>query len=83
MTSSISSPERLDALRAQYPLLGFALYALEPGRPVTLEVYAPDGRIFRFDAATAAGALLKAFPADPPALVSAPIEPDAKVDLFS
>lgn len=78
--------KRIDTLRAQYPLLGFALYALEPGKPVTLEVYAPDGRIFRFDAATAAAALLKAFPADPPALLTnepATIEPEVKVDLFS
>jgi hypothetical protein len=50
----------LDDLRRQYPALGFALYALEPGAGVTLEMVAPDGEIWTLKGQTAAEVLLKA-----------------------
>ena len=58
----------LDDARAALPHLGFAVYAMEPGGPVTLEIHAPDGTIFTFSAATEAEALALAFPemATPP-----------------
>lgn len=52
----------LDDHRAALPHLGFGLYAFEPGGPVTLEIYAPDGTIFTFMADTEAEALMRAFP---------------------
>lgn len=61
---------RLDTLRAALPSIGYAVYAIEPGAPVVLEVYFGDGTIMRFTGATeteavahAANALL----AQPPA----------------
>ena len=60
---------RLDDLRARYPKLGFAVYAIEPGKPVTLETHSPDGQVFTFRAATLDAALDKAFPPEPPANV--------------
>lgn len=59
MPPSISS---LDEARAAQPALGFALYALEPGGPVTLEIVTPDGEIYRFDYATEADVFAAAFP---------------------
>lgn len=52
----------LDDLRTKHPDLGFALYAFEPGGPVTLEVITPDGAVFSFSGPSATGALLLAFP---------------------
>ena len=51
----------LDALRAKYPQLGFALYAFEPGQPVVLECINQDGRSFKFTGATAEAAMLAGF----------------------
>lgn len=59
-----------DEARAAHPQLGFALYALEPGGPVTLEILTPEGDLFSFPAETAEDALAGAFPAPPPALPS-------------
>lgn len=50
-----------DELRVARPALGLALYALDPGRGVTLEVYA-DGELFQFHGATADDAIRSAFP---------------------
>lgn len=48
----------LDELRAAHPALGFALYAYEPGGPVTLEVLAPaTNETFTFTGRTAGGVL--------------------------
>lgn len=59
----------LDELRAAYPHLGFAVYALTPGGPVTFEILAPDGTVFPFEGPTLSAAIIAAFPPDrkPPA----------------
>ena len=59
-----------DEVRAANPGFGFALYALEPGGLVTLEVLTPEGDLFSFPADTAEEAIAGAFPAPPPALPS-------------
>lgn len=77
MPRSISS---IDAARAAYPHVGLALYAIEPGGSVTLEVTAPDGRMWTFRGRTEAAALAKAFP---PENETPPDEPAADpADLF-
>lgn len=62
--ASTFSPERFDQLRAENPDCGFALYALEPRGPVTLEVIPPeaDARVYQFVGATADEAMSQAFP---------------------
>lgn len=55
----------LDEIRAAWPEFGFAVYAIEPGRVVTLEVYAPNGEIYTFKGATEAEVLRRLY--DPPA----------------
>lgn len=55
----------LDDLRAALPDCGFALYAYEPGGPVTLEVITPDGETFTFAGPTAAAAIARALPRTP------------------
>lgn len=73
----------LDDIRAAQPALGFALYALEPGGTVTLEVMTPDGQIFRFDGPTEAAVLHLAFPpADKTPSHEHP-EPSVETDIFS
>ena len=62
----------LDKARAAFPLLGLALYAYEPGGPVTLEVHTADGQTFSFTGPTEAAVIARAFPslaeaAPPPA----------------
>lgn len=50
-----------DTLVRTNPTLGFAVYYMEPGDPVTLEVH--DGNnVYTFKAATLAEAIEKAFP---------------------
>lgn len=51
----------LDDIRARYPHLGLAVYALAPGQPVTVETYV-DGQVFAFVGDTVDAALAKAFP---------------------
>lgn len=53
----------LDVLRAKYPHLGMALYAYEPGGPVTFECHAGE-KIFTFAGPTAEAAMASAFPED-------------------
>jgi hypothetical protein len=63
----------LDDLRTAHPLLGFALYAYEPGGPVTLEIHAPDGGVYSTTGPTAEAAIAVAFPpraAPPPPAAS-------------
>lgn len=50
-----------DALRAQHPDKGFAVYAYEPGGPVILEVHA-GGAILTTEAASLEEAIARAFP---------------------
>lgn len=57
---------RFDEIRAANPELGFGLYALTPGGPVTLEVYTPDGQVFPFVGPTETAVLALAFPPDAP-----------------
>lgn len=52
----------LDDIRRHYPLLGLALYALEPGQHVTLEIHSAQGQVFSFRGAGEAEVLAKAFP---------------------
>lgn len=54
----------IDALRVKYPLLGFAIYAYQPGGLVTLECLNPAGQTFTFTGATEAEAILKGFADD-------------------
>ena len=54
----------LDELRAALPHLGFALYALEPGEPVTFEIHDGD-EVYSFRGATEREAIAKAFPPPP------------------
>jgi len=54
----------LDAARLKYPELGFAVYAMEPGGAVTLEIHDPAGEVFTFTADTEEAAFAVAFPAD-------------------
>jgi hypothetical protein len=65
-----------DELRAAHPDKGFALYAMEPGAGVTLEVYA-DGGVFPFTGDTAQAAIDAGFP--PLAFKGVPIEFDPPV----
>lgn len=53
----------LDDLRARFPHLGFALFAMDPADPVTLEAYGPGGETFQWRGASVADVLAKAFPA--------------------
>lgn len=55
-----------DDIRAAYPGFGLAVYAYEPGRPVIVEVHAPDGNRFEFRGPTLDAALAQAFPATEP-----------------
>lgn len=64
----------LDDLRALRPDLSFALFAMEPGEGVTLEIYHAD-QVYPFHGATVADAILAAFP--PQAEVEAPATPAA------
>ena len=67
---------RLDELRAAHPELGFAVYAIDPATPVTLEIYTPDGQVYRFDGPTEAAVLNRAFPP------TAPVSPDPTPNIF-
>ncbi len=55
----------VDDLRRVHPELGAALYAYEPGGPVTLEIHTPDGQVYSFAGDTEAAALALAFPPEP------------------
>jgi len=52
----------IDDIRARYPHLGVAIFAMDPGGPVVVETYTADGQVFPFTAPTAAEALALAFP---------------------
>lgn len=82
MGSQTSSPDdrmTFDDIRAANPELGLALYALEPGGPITLEIMAPDGQVYSFVAQTETEVLSIAFPPDAPA----PTDPEPTTDIFA
>lgn len=54
----------LDALRAKYPHLGFAVYAYTPSGEVTLECITAEGKTFQFQGATLAEAIATGFADD-------------------
>lgn len=72
MTNNRPSSADLDAARAAFPKLGLAIYAYEPGGPVTLEVHAADGQTFSFTGDSEAAVIARAFPS----LLASPPEPD-------
>lgn len=53
----------LDDIRARLPLCGFAIFAMDPAEPVTLEVYEPGGETFQWRGANVEAVLAAAFPA--------------------
>jgi hypothetical protein len=67
----------LDDLRALRPDLSFALFAMDPGQGVTLEIY-HAGDVYPFRGATVADAILAAFPPTPEAAPTPP--PDSIFD---
>lgn len=78
---------RFDEYRAQYPAIGFAVYAIMPGDPVTLETYVetPQGTaVYSWTGPTLEAALDMAFPEQPPAEPDqeATVEPTAPVSAF-
>lgn len=56
-----------DEVRAAYPALAMAIYALDPGAAVTLEVHTPEGVVFTFAGPTEQAVLDAAFPPEPAA----------------
>lgn len=74
----------LDDVRAKYPHLGVACYAYEPGKPVTLEVIASDGKTFSWTAKTEAAAIAAAFEDDEPttSVIPTPPTPTTTVNVF-
>lgn len=60
-----NQPASLDDLRAAFPHLGFALYAIDPTEPVTLEIHS-GGEVYSFTAPTEAAVIALAFPAPSP-----------------
>ena len=67
----------LDDLRRLRPDLALAVYALEPGQGVTLEVH-HDGEVYTFKADTESDAILMAFPPAPPETPEPP-KPDTSI----
>jgi len=51
-----------DEARQARPTFGFAVYAYEPGGPITLEVHTPVDGLFTFEGPTLQAALDRAFP---------------------
>lgn len=70
----------LDDLRAARPDLSLALYAMEPGRGVTLEIY-HDGHVYAYPGATEAEAILAAFPpaTEEQPTATTPATPDSSI----
>lgn len=72
----------LDDLRAQYPHLGFAVYALTPGGVVTFEIHTPDSKVFSFEGPTLNAAVLVAFPPEEIAALPPPAAPPEPINVF-
>lgn len=71
----------LDDARRAFPKLGLAIYALDPGGPMTLEVHTVDGQVFTFDGPTEADLVARAFPSLQPAPIEAP-QPTEMTNVF-
>ena len=69
----------LDSLRAARPDLSLAAYAMDPGGPVTLEIY-HGGEVYKFTGTTLADAIAEAFPPAEPAPPTANPTPDSVFD---
>lgn len=54
----------IDSLRARYPHLGLAVYAITPGGDVTVEAFTPDGSVISKQAPTERDALVMLFGPD-------------------
>jgi len=65
--NGVEAPPQLsfDDARRAYPEIGVAVYAIEPGGLVTVEVHS-GGEVYAFVAATADQAMALAFPPDVP-----------------
>lgn len=75
----------IDRIRALYPHLRMCTYALEPGGPVSVEVFAPDDTRFSHTAPTEAEAFIAIFgplPDEAPAEEIKDDEPTPAVDPF-
>jgi len=75
----------IDRIRALYPHLRMCTYALEPGGPVSVEVFAPDDTRFSHTAPTEAEAFTAIFgplPDEAPAEEIKDDEPAPAVDPF-
>lgn len=68
----------LDDARAAFPHLGLAIYAYQPGEPLTLEIHAADGQTFAFTGPTEAAVIARAFPS----LVEPAPEPEPQPTVF-
>lgn len=69
----------VDDIRARYPHLRVTLYALEPGKPVMLELISTDDVIYEFRGATEAEAVAAAFPDEDETPSAAPTPPPINV----
>ena len=69
----------IDEIRARYPHLGVAVYALEPNGVVTVEVHAPGGWVRSWRGQTAAEAIAQAFPPEAVSPQPSPVEPEEDV----
>ena len=71
----------LDDLRAQYPHLGFAAYALTPGGIVTFEIHTPD-HVFPYEGPTLGAAIAAAFPPEENVALPPPAAPPEPINVF-
>lgn len=76
-----SSDDLFDRIRRVHRWSGLAVYAYEPGGPVTLEVLTPDGQTYAWTAPTLREAAARAFPDLMPGEEPAPAEAPA-IDIF-
>jgi len=81
--SSRDGPMTFDEIRAANPDLGLAIYAIEPGQPVTLEITTPAGELFSWTGPTEAHVLALAFPVDAAPALQQPDTPEpTPADIF-
>lgn len=73
-----------DELRARLPDFGLALYAYEPGGPVTLEIVAPGEQPFSFEGGSEAAVIERAAAGLAPSDTAPPVSvvADEPADIF-